>query len=1000
MITLEKAYQILNVSPDASDEEIRKAYRMQAKEIHPDTHPDDPYAETKFQLLQEAKAKIEEERNMAPDNEFANNSSNATNQGHSSQTSGSNFASDRSSVLKRLNEVYSFVKKRKYRKIEESTDCRELAYKCAYGTLLRHALECIVHDKAREIHVITEGRSSDELLSFIIDNYPFDVNTKKIFYDAKFITNKLTHIEHFSYSQITFESCQEFYNKRFKKIIEAHLSSNKKRTQSYLRKIYEQLEDFDVKSRITSTLLLGSVMRQLLECIVDLWLYNESLVCEGKANIKDKLDVLRFYLQNVGPKQTYYTYSTLDNLHAIRIAVNQAMHVSPDNKMNISKIRSGLMAQIRTLDFEINMPTGEQKSKKTKSNSFGKALLWIFFLPIMLCVTIGKSKIGVLGKIILIYLCLQMTLGATIGIIGAIYDSFDNGGVFDRPTIIEEKYQLEENDSGYTIHVLPEKASTLNGIVEIPSEYEGTPITAIASKGFAGCSNVTSFIVPKSVTYIGEGAFEGCNNLQYITLPFVGQTKDATDEKAVLGYIFGYEQITKEMDSYPSKDTVYNDRPIDVVGQTWQFTRQEAYDRTRQYFYYFIPNSLTTVTITMQNVIPDYAFNNCTNITDVNYLNSFQSVTKVGTAAFQGCSNLNFEGVDYGKLEFGNSIATVGDYAFNGCIKITSIIIPNSVRTIGVAAFKGCNNLQSITLPFVGCSEDAVNENAVLGYIFGYEEVTKEMDSYPSKDTLYNDKPVDIVGQTWQFTYQEAYDRTRHYFYYYIPDSLTTVTITKQTTVPAYAFNNCDNITSINYPSSFPSLTEIGTAAFQGCSNLNFDGENHGILEFGNSITSIGDYAFNGCVKIASITIPNTVRTIGFATFKDCNNLQNIVLPFVGASEDATNENAVLGYVFGYEETTKEMDSYPSKDTVYNDRPIDVVGQTWQFTRQEAYDRTRQYFYYYIPSSLTSVTITKQSTIPAYAFNGCSNLTSITVPAGSTYGEAAFQNCNATVSNP
>ena len=195
-------------------------------------------------------------------------------------------------------------------------------------------------------------------------------------------------------------------------------------------------------------------------------------------------------------------------------------------------------------------------------------------------------------------------------------------------------------------------------------------------------------------------------------------------------------------------------------------------------------------------------------------------------------------------------------------------------------------------------------------------------------------------------------------------------------------------------------LTGIGTAAFQGCSNLNFDGENHGILEFGNSITSIGDYAFNGCVKITSITIPNTVRTIGFATFKDCNNLQNIVLPFVGASEDATNENSVLGYIFGYEETTKEMDSYPSKDTVYNDRPIDVVGQTWQFTRQEAYDRTRQYFYYYIPSSLTAVTITKQSTIPAYAFNGCSNLTSVIVPAGSTYGEAAFQNCNAIVSNP
>ena len=62
MLTLEKAYQILQVSPDASDEEIKKAYRARAKELHPDTNANDPFAEVNFQYLQEAMAKIEEDR--------------------------------------------------------------------------------------------------------------------------------------------------------------------------------------------------------------------------------------------------------------------------------------------------------------------------------------------------------------------------------------------------------------------------------------------------------------------------------------------------------------------------------------------------------------------------------------------------------------------------------------------------------------------------------------------------------------------------------------------------------------------------------------------------------------------------------------------------------------------------------------------------------------------------------------------------------------------------
>ena len=467
MITLDKAYEILGVSPDASDDDVKKAYRKQAAETHPDAHPDDPYATVKFQLLQEAKATIDEARKNSHNNartEYQNQSTNQntysqhnnssqdnssdshssynnhsyndtsynneknSNGGYSNHTGQSNFAKYRSDMLKFLDEIYSGIKKNNYRNIESNATCFEIAYKCAYGALLRHALECILHDKAKEINIIPEGRSSDELLTFIIDNYFVDGKTKDTFYDAKSITNKLTHIKHFSDSKVTFESCQEFYNQRFKQIIESHLSSNKKRKQVYLRKIYDQLENFNIKNRITSTLLLGSVMRQILECIVDLWLYNQKLLPEDdRITIKDKLYILNEILRNPETGRPNYTFGTINNLHSIRKAVNQAMHVAPDNVMNISKIRSVLMAHTNILDFELEMPTDSPTLIAKERPHWWKILIGIFFFPILIPVKIAKSNMRTLMKFILIFLLIWF------------YCPFIIFGVFNVTDYIKEK---------------------------------------------------------------------------------------------------------------------------------------------------------------------------------------------------------------------------------------------------------------------------------------------------------------------------------------------------------------------------------------------------------------------------------------------------------------------------------------------------------------------------------------------------------------------------------
>ena len=47
-------YNILGVSKNSSDDEIKKAYRKKAMELHPDKNPNNPEAEAKFKEAAEA----------------------------------------------------------------------------------------------------------------------------------------------------------------------------------------------------------------------------------------------------------------------------------------------------------------------------------------------------------------------------------------------------------------------------------------------------------------------------------------------------------------------------------------------------------------------------------------------------------------------------------------------------------------------------------------------------------------------------------------------------------------------------------------------------------------------------------------------------------------------------------------------------------------------------------------------------------------------------------
>lgn len=89
------------------------------------------------------------------------------------------------------------------------------------------------------------------------------------------------------------------------------------------------------------------------------------------------------------------------------------------------------------------------------------------------------------------------------------------------------------------------------------------------------------------------------------------------------------------------------------------------------------------------------------------------------------------------------------------------------------------------------------------------------------------------------------------------------------TSIGDYSFSWCGgNIKSITMPES---IISIGEGAFSGCSNLT------GIV-IPNSVTNIGAHAFSGCSGLTNVIIPNSVTNIGEQAFQECVALKNITL--------------------------------------------------------------------------------------------------------------------------
>ena len=306
-------------------------------------------------------------------------------------------------------------------------------------------------------------------------------------------------------------------------------------------------------------------------------------------------------------------------------------------------------------------------------------------------------------------------------------------------------------------------------------------VTSIGSSAFFGCSSLASVTIGDSVTSIGIWAFSGCGGLTSITVDPDNSVYHSSGNCLI-------ETDSKTLIAGCSTSVIPADGSVTSIGERAFYDCEELTSIV-------IPDTVTS--------IGDWAFSGTAYYNDesnwengVLYIGnhlikadsplSGEYIIKAGTkviahSAFQYRYNLT-------NITIPDSVTSISDYAFDGCWSLTSVTIGDSATSIGYAAFSGCSRLTSIVIPD---SVTSIGEDAFEGCI-------------------------NLANVT-------------------IGDSVTSI--------GSSAFRGCSSLTSITIPDS---VTTIGAQAFASCYDLTS-------IVIPDSITSIGDWAFDDCINLTTV---------------------------------------------------------------------------------------------------------------------------------------------------
>ena len=492
-------------------------------------------------------------------------------------------------------------------------------------------------------------------------------------------------------------------------------------------------------------------------------------------------------------------------------------------------------------------------------------------------------------------------------------------------------------------------------------------VIEIGSWNFYMSNELTEVILPSTLNSMGEQCFSTCTKLTKVTCrattpPTIGQYCFSSSsaktlyvpESAISAYQAEYNWRTwfSSIEAMPEYDLSYMNLKFVITSATtakcvgcmlsspsgtWNIPDKVGNYRVTEVGRdaFFNCGEITTVKMGANvEVIEPYAFYLCSGMTTLN----LGHVTTIGNAAFGDCFEL-------AQVTIPNSVTYIGDYGFGGC-GLTSVTIPATVELIEDKAFHNCPYLSNINVDSNNPNYSSTNGvlfnkdmtklisypigKSITGYTipesvtslgdgaFGYSHLQRvtlpsRLTEVPYLTFAYNDDLTNVtclaatppvvglaafestiensgivlnVPKGCKSAYQEAdgwrdfpeihetyYDFKYGYFYYNITSDSTVEVTCENDNYGTYQDYVMMTIPpSVYYNDKYYTVTAIGDYAFKDCSNIE-------TLVLPSTITRFGYCAFYNCTRLSSINMPENLQSIDTYAFYHCRQLGNVKIP-------------------------------------------------------------------------------------------------------------------------
>lgn len=516
-------------------------------------------------------------------------------------------------------------------------------------------------------------------------------------------------------------------------------------------------------------------------------------------------------------------------------------------------------------------------------------------------------------------------------------------------------------------------------------------LKTIGNEVFWNNSGIRTFTIPGTVTSIGSNSFYGCTNTSVLRF------KDGEGTLTIDSYYTRSKKID-DMTSRGSYTNRCNDYFYDCPIKTLYLGRDLKYDYADNASVYdyvdgywkemsrasapFV-NSTTLQKVTIGSKVTflyNHLFHNCDKVTTIDIP---ASIANIYGNAFDDCSSLTattFHDVT------NNHTLTLGDYAFRNCATLPEVTFPRQLLSVGNYTYAQCPLLKTLTFPamlesignyaFAECTgltqltfKDS-GKSVKLGYGARSNSGTSYLDNIP----LFGNTNLTYlyIGRNINYTAGEKYG----YSPFYNQSFLTDVRFSQSGTVSycndylLYKVNNCKTLT---LPES---LTSIGNWTFRGMAALES-------IVIPNAVTKMGTYAFADDTSLKSAKLSTSCPWLKEGLFSECNALQSITIPSAVTKMDGymfTNCKALTSATFEDGTDLIEMGYGASWKNygLFSDCPLKTLNLgRWLSYNTEVASRSP----FYSIDALKNLNIGKNvKVIDKYMFSYCEGLEEVNLP--------------------